>query len=77
LIGGEDFEASIAQGGQAQGRVMGGLPNGWMVNVFLGERSLKTKEEKEYEKKELIPMCEGMLFMKERCANKEHGRKCV
>jgi hypothetical protein len=50
LIGGEDFEASIRQGGQAQGRVMGGLPSGWMVNVFLGEKSLKTNEEKEYEK---------------------------
>jgi hypothetical protein len=35
LIGGEDFEASIGQGGQAQGRVMGGLPSAWMVNVFL------------------------------------------
>jgi hypothetical protein len=41
LIGGEDFEASIGQGGQAQGRVMGGLPSVWMVNVFLGEKKLE------------------------------------
>jgi hypothetical protein len=38
LIGGEDFETSIGQGGQAQGRVMGGLPSGWMMNVFLGKK---------------------------------------
>jgi hypothetical protein len=51
LIGGEGFEASIGQGGQAQGRVMGGLLSGWMMNVFFGKISLKMKEEKEYEKK--------------------------
>jgi hypothetical protein len=49
LIVGEDFEASIGQGEQAQGRAMGGLPSVWMVNVFWG-RGLKTKEEKEYVK---------------------------
>jgi len=27
-IGGKDFETSIGQGEQAQGRVMGGLPSG-------------------------------------------------
>jgi len=48
LIGGENFETSIGQGEQAQGRVMGGLPNVWMVSVF--GRGLKTKEEKEYVK---------------------------
>ncbi len=50
MIGGEDFETSIGQGEQIQGRVMGGLPSVWMVNVFEG-RGLKMKEEKEYEKK--------------------------
>jgi hypothetical protein len=39
LIGGEDFEASIGQGKQAQGRVDG--------EFFFG-KGLKTKEEKEY-----------------------------
>ncbi len=34
LIGGEDFQASIGQGEQAQGGVTGGLPNVWMVCVF-------------------------------------------
>jgi hypothetical protein len=43
LIGEEDFEASIGQGGQAQGRVIGCLPSGWMVNVFLGEKKLEDK----------------------------------
>jgi hypothetical protein len=28
LIGGKDFETSIGQGEQAEGRVMGGLPSG-------------------------------------------------
>ncbi len=34
LIKGEDFKASMGQGEQAQRRVMGGLPNVWMVCVF-------------------------------------------
>ncbi len=48
LIGRKNFEASIRQGEQAQGRVMGGLPNVWMVSVF--GRGLKTKDDKEYVK---------------------------
>ncbi len=77
MIGGEDFEASIGQGGQAQGRVMGGLPSGWMVNVFFWENKLEDEGGEGVWKRELVPMCERMLFMKERCATKEHGRKCV
>jgi hypothetical protein len=38
LIRKEDFKTSIGQGKQAQGRVMGGLPNVWMVCVFGGSR---------------------------------------
>jgi len=30
LIGGKDFETSIGQGEQAQVRVMGGLPRGFL-----------------------------------------------
>jgi hypothetical protein len=38
------------------------------------------KEKNEYEREELILMCERMFFMEKKklCANKEHGRKlCV
>ncbi len=48
----------------------------WMVNVFLGER-LEDERGEGICKRELVLMCKRMLFMKERCANKEHGRKCV
>ncbi len=35
LIGGEDFQASIGQGEQAQRGVMGSLPKGeWILCVF-------------------------------------------
>jgi hypothetical protein len=37
LIEGEDFQASIGQGEQAQGGVMGGLPNVWMRCVFFAQ----------------------------------------
>jgi hypothetical protein len=47
-----------------------------MVNVFLGER-LEDERGEGICKRELVLMCKRMLFMKERCANKEHGRKCV
>ncbi len=41
--------------------------------VFQGE-----KEENEYVKKELVLMCEKVLFMEKICVNKKHGRKlCV
>jgi hypothetical protein len=49
---------------------------GWWM-FFLGEKKLEDERGKGVWKKELVLMCEGMLFMKERCANKEHGRKCV
>jgi hypothetical protein len=44
LIGGKDFQTSIGQGEQAQGRVMGGLPKEEWYLVFF---SRGKKEEKE------------------------------
>jgi hypothetical protein len=50
LIGREDFQASIGQREQAQGKVMGGLPNEWGV-FFLTLGG--TKEEKECVKEDI------------------------
>ncbi len=46
---------------------------------FLNPRKQrKKKEENESVKEKLVLMCEKMLFMKNMCANKEHGKKlCV
>jgi hypothetical protein len=61
LIRGEDFEASIGQGEQAQRMVMevyqgGGKALGWE------------------KKKGLFLMCGKVLFMREMCAIIKHGR---
>jgi hypothetical protein len=51
LIGGEDFQASIEQGEQAQRGLMGSLPRGWMVCIFFEPK--ETKEKKECVKKNI------------------------
>ncbi len=56
LIGGKDFETSIGQGEQAEGRVMRGLPSGWM-GVFFGKKFEDEGGERVWENK-LVPMCE-------------------
>jgi hypothetical protein len=45
--------------------------------VFFGERLEDEGGEGVCEREELVLMCERVLFMKEMCENKEHGRKCV
>jgi len=61
LIGGEDFEASIGQGEQAQGMVM---------EVYQGGRkALGWEKEKGF-----VLMCGKVLFMREMCAIIKHGR---
>jgi hypothetical protein len=45
--------------------------------MFFWRKKLEDEGGEGVWKRKLIPMCKGMLFMKERCANKEHGRKCV
>ncbi len=71
LIGGEDFEASIGQGEQAQGKVMEAY-QGRGKSLGVGERK---KEEKEcVKKKRLVLMCGKVLFMREMCARIKHGR---
>jgi hypothetical protein len=51
LIRGEDFQASIGQGEQVQGGVMGGLPRRWMVCGFFEPK--ETREEKECVKEDI------------------------
>jgi hypothetical protein len=43
---------------------------------FFGER-LEDEGGEGVCERELVFMCERVLFMKEMCENKEHGRKCV
>ncbi len=75
LIGGKDFQTSIGQGEQVQGRFMGSLQKEGMIScVFFSGK----KEENDCVRRKLVFMCERMLFMKKMCANKEHGKKlCV
>jgi len=62
LIGGKDFEASIGQGEQAQGR-------SWRLTK--GERSIlcgrKKKEENECVRKKLVLMCGKVVHGQDVC----------
>jgi len=69
LIGGKDFEASIGQREQVQGKVMEAY-QGRGVSCVGG----RGKEENECVKKILVLMCGKMLFMKNMCARNKHGR---
>jgi hypothetical protein len=65
LIGGEDFQASIGQGEQAQKWVMKGLPRAWMVCVFFNPR--KQRRRRSVLENTLVLMCEGRLFIGTKC----------
>jgi hypothetical protein len=71
LIGGEDFEASIRQGEQVQGKVMEAY-QGKGESLRLGKG--KTKRRNVWEKKKLVLLCGKVLFMREMCARIKHGR---
>ncbi len=70
MIGGEDFEASIGQREQAQGKDMEVYQRRG-ESFGLGEGK---KEEKECVKKRLVLMCGKVLFMKKMCARNKHRR---
>jgi TPP-dependent indolepyruvate ferredoxin oxidoreductase alpha subunit len=71
LIGGEDFEGSIGQGEQAQGKDMEAYQRERGVSWVRG----REKEEKECVRKRLVLMCEKVLFMKKKCAWKDSMTK--
>jgi hypothetical protein len=71
LIGGEDFETSIGQGEQAQGKVMEAY-QGKGKSLGLGKG--KRKRRNVWKKKLLVFMCGKVLFMREMCARIKHGR---
>jgi hypothetical protein len=72
LIGGEDFEASIGQGEQAQGKVMEAY-QGRGKSFWLGRG--KRKRRNVWKKEEgLVLMGGKVLFMKEMCVRIKHGR---
>jgi hypothetical protein len=69
LIAGKDFEASIGQGEQIQGKVM---------KAYQGRKEFlcwgKENEENECVRKRLIFMCAKVLFMKKMCARNKQER---
>ncbi len=69
MIEGEDFEASIGQGEQIQGRVMKAY-QGREKYLIRG----RGKEKNECVRKRLVFMCGKVLFMKNMCARNKHGR---
>jgi hypothetical protein len=71
LIGGEDFETSIGQGEQAQGKVMEAYQR---KGKSLGLGKGKRKRRNVWKKKLLVFMCGKVLFMREMCARIKHGR---
>jgi hypothetical protein len=72
LIRGEDFEASIRQGEQAQGKVMEVYQR---KGKYLGLGKGKRKRRNVWEKKKgLVLLCGKVLFMSEMCARIKHGR---
>ncbi len=71
LIGGEDFEASIGQGEQAQGMVMEAYQR---KGKFLRLRKGKRNRRNVFFLKGLVLMCGKVLLMREMCAKIKQGR---